>query len=54
VPDHRQSLFGARYAATSLPVTERLADEVLTLPCHPAMTDEEVAHVIAACAGFAA
>ena len=54
VPDHRQPLFGARYAATSLPVTERLADEVLTLPCHPAMTDEEVAHVIAACAGFAA
>jgi dTDP-4-amino-4,6-dideoxygalactose transaminase len=35
-----------------LPVTERLAREVLTLPCHPGMTDEEVLHVVAACNGF--
>jgi len=54
VPDHRQPAFGTRYAAATLPVTERLTEEVLTLPCHPAMTDEEVSHVIAACAGFAA
>ncbi len=54
VPDHRQSFQASRFAALALPVTERLAGEVLTLPCHPAMTDEEVSHVIAACAGFAA
>jgi dTDP-4-amino-4,6-dideoxygalactose transaminase len=54
VPDHRQPMLGSRYAATTLPVTERLADQILTLPCHPAMTEEEVSHVIAACAGFAA
>ena len=54
VPDHRQPVFGTRYATATLPVTERLTEEVLTLPCHPAMTDEEVSHVIAACAGFAA
>jgi dTDP-4-amino-4,6-dideoxygalactose transaminase len=54
VPDHRQPLFAARFAAATLPVTERLAGEILTLPCHPAMTDEEVSHVIAACARFAA
>jgi len=54
IPDHRQPFLAARFAATSLPVTERLAREILTVPCHPAMTDEEVSHVIAACARFAA
>jgi len=54
VPDHHQPVFGTRFAATTLPVTERLADEVLTLPCHPAMTDDEVSHVIAACTAFTA
>jgi dTDP-4-amino-4,6-dideoxygalactose transaminase len=54
VPDHRQPAFADRFAATALPVTERLANEVLTLPCHPGMSDEEVQHVIAACARFAA
>ena len=54
VPDHRQPVFGARFATMKLPVTERLADEVLTLPCHPAMTDDEVSHVIAACTAFTA
>jgi aminotransferase EvaB len=54
VPDHRQPFHAARFAALALPVTERLAAEVLTLPCHPAMTDEEVSHVIAACASFIA
>jgi dTDP-4-amino-4,6-dideoxygalactose transaminase len=54
VPDHRQPVFGARFATTKVPVTERLAGEVLTLPCHPAMTDDEVSHVIAACTAFTA
>jgi len=54
VPDHRQPAFAARYAGVSLPVTERLASEILTLPCHPGMTDEEVSHVVAACNGFTA
>jgi len=54
VPDHRQPVFGPRFATTKLPVTERLANEVLTLPCHPAMTDDEVSHVIAACTAFTA
>ena len=54
LPDHRQPVFGARFATTKLPVTERLANEVLTLPCHPAMTDDEVSHVIAACSAFTA
>ena len=51
VPDHHQPAY-APSSPIELPVTERLAREVLTLPCHPGMTDEEVLHVVAACNGF--
>jgi len=48
VPDHRQPVIAERFAGTSLPVTERLAAEVLTLPCFPEMLDAEVDGVVAA------
>lgn len=48
VPDHRQPVHGDRYADLWLPVTERLCDEVLTLPCFPELTGDEVAWVAAA------
>jgi len=48
IPDHRQLVLGDRYAETSLPNTDRLAREILTLPCYPEMTDEQVDHVVAA------
>jgi len=46
VPDHRQPLFGARFAGLRLPHTEQLAAEVLTLPCYPEMDEDQVGHVI--------
>lgn len=46
IPDYRQPVFGARFATIHLPNTERLADEILTLPCYPEMTDEQVEQVI--------
>lgn len=46
VPDHRQPAFSDRLQGISLPTTERLAGEILTLPCFPEMTDHEVAAVI--------
>ncbi|SAI67128.1 lipopolysaccharides biosynthesis aminotransferase [Bordetella ansorpii] len=48
VPDHRQPVFGQCYSALSLPNVERLAYEVLTLPCYPEMSDADVARVVAA------
>ncbi|EJN00868.1 putative PLP-dependent enzyme possibly involved in cell wall biogenesis [Herbaspirillum sp. YR522] len=45
IPDHRQPFFDGAYADISLPVTELLAGEVLTLPCYPEMTDGEVDQV---------
>lgn len=52
LPDHRQPVFGDRFAAVRLPVTEALADDVLSLPCHPSLSEEEIAHVIDACNNF--
>jgi perosamine synthetase len=49
IPVHRQKPFAALgYANGSLPVTERLAAEVLSIPVHPSLDDEEVTTVIAA------
>jgi dTDP-4-amino-4,6-dideoxygalactose transaminase len=48
VPDHRQSAYPVD-AQFALPVTERLASEVLTLPCFPELADDEVDRVIEAC-----
>ena len=47
-----QPIFANRFADTHLPVTEKLADEILTLPCHPALREEEIANVIDACNRF--
>jgi dTDP-4-amino-4,6-dideoxygalactose transaminase len=47
VPDHRQPVHAGRYAGLRLPVTERLCREVLTLPCFPEMTSDEVGWVAA-------
>jgi dTDP-4-amino-4,6-dideoxygalactose transaminase len=49
VPDHKQPALADRFRHVHLPITERIATEVLTLPCFPEMTDAEVDHVIASC-----
>ena len=40
IPPHRQRCYAAA-EAHSLPITERIHREELSLPCHPAMTDDE-------------
>jgi dTDP-4-amino-4,6-dideoxygalactose transaminase len=52
VPDHRQPCHDGRYRDVVLPVTEHDAERVLTLPCFPEMTDDEVSAVIQACNRF--
>lgn len=46
IPDHLQPAFAARERRLSLPVTETLAAQVVTLPCFPELTDEEADRVI--------
>jgi dTDP-4-amino-4,6-dideoxygalactose transaminase len=52
-PPHLQPAFAdLGYGPGSLPVTERLCREVVTLPMFPELTDEEVARVCEALASF--
>jgi dTDP-4-amino-4,6-dideoxygalactose transaminase len=53
VPCHRQRAC-APYApaAGALPVTEAVADQILSLPMFPELRDEEIAYVVAAIAEF--
>jgi dTDP-4-amino-4,6-dideoxygalactose transaminase len=44
IPDHKQPAFA--FDSEQLPVTEQLAGEVLTLPCFPEMTEDEITRVI--------
>ncbi|MDF3054214.1 MAG: Glutamine--scyllo-inositol transaminase [Gammaproteobacteria bacterium] len=48
IPDYQQPVFGQRFTSLKLENTERLAAEVLTLPCYPEMTDTQVAQVATA------
>lgn len=45
IPDHRQPVWGATLGSVRLPITEDAADRVITLPCFPELTDDEVARV---------
>lgn len=46
VPDHKQATLSKTYDNISLPITEQLANEVLTLPCYPEMTVEQINLVV--------
>ncbi|TRZ93418.1 MAG: DegT/DnrJ/EryC1/StrS family aminotransferase [Rhodocyclaceae bacterium] len=51
VPVHKQPAYISRFPA-SLPITERAANEVLSLPIYPELGDDEVGTVIDAVLGF--
>ena len=45
IPPHQQAAY-AEWRQRSFPITERIAQQELSLPCHQAMTEEEVTEVI--------
>ncbi|MEK6797481.1 MAG: DegT/DnrJ/EryC1/StrS family aminotransferase [Planctomycetota bacterium] len=46
IPLHRQPCFaGLGYAEGSLPVTEETCRRILSIPCHPMLTEEDVRYV---------
>ena len=45
IPPHHQKCF-SNWSSLSLPITERIHTEELSIPCHQAMTDEEVSRII--------
>lgn len=52
IPDHRQPCHGGRFDGVVLAETERAAATVLTLPCFPELSDDEIDQVIRACNRF--
>lgn len=52
-PPHRQHCYD-HWAPLSLPITERLSAQELSLPCHPAMTAEEADRVVSLLNAFRA
>jgi dTDP-4-amino-4,6-dideoxygalactose transaminase len=48
-PIHRQPLYvRLGYGDMELPVSQRLADEVLSLPVHPSLSEEDLSEIVAA------
>jgi dTDP-4-amino-4,6-dideoxygalactose transaminase len=53
VPLHLQPCFASLgYRRGSLPVTERTCERIMSLPCHPMLTDEDGAYVASAIRAF--
>jgi dTDP-4-amino-4,6-dideoxygalactose transaminase len=52
IPDHRQPILQSAYGSISLPITEATAGQILSLPCFPELTDDEVGRVCAALASL--
>ena len=46
IPDHRQEIMLNLTADVSLPITELLAKTIVTLPCYPGMSQDQISHVI--------
>lgn len=51
-PPHKQQAYN-QYKTLSLPITEKIHNEVLSIPIGPTMTSEEISKVIEACNSFA-
>ncbi len=45
IPDHHQPAWQSHFKHVHLPNTERLSKEIITLPCFPRMTVEEISRV---------
>lgn len=51
-PPHKQQAY-SQYKELSLPITEKIHNDVLSIPISPVMTSEEISKVVAACNSFA-
>jgi len=54
IADHQQPAFVGEHGSTSLPVTERLGDRILSLPVFPELREDEISRVGEALAAFIA
>lgn len=47
IPPHKQPCYNIQLTHLSLPITEKIHAQELSIPCHQALTDEEIGQVIA-------
>lgn len=52
IPPHRQQAYAQWNDARRFPLTERIHDEVLSLPIGPTLSPSDIEHVVAACNEF--
>lgn len=45
IPDHKQEICSSRVDLLQLPITEKLASEILSIPIFPELTEEEIRHI---------
>ena len=46
IPPHKQRCYNGQWNHLSLPVAEQIHEQELSIPCHQALTDEEVTQII--------
>ncbi|WP_101758430.1 DegT/DnrJ/EryC1/StrS aminotransferase family protein [Oceanicoccus sp. KOV_DT_Chl] len=46
IPDHQQPIFDGRYSGCNLPITEMLSRCILSLPCFPGLSLQDVDYVV--------
>jgi perosamine synthetase len=47
-PVHKQPFYGQLGYEDRLPVSEQAAGQVMSLPVHPSLTEEDLAHIVRA------
>jgi aminotransferase EvaB len=52
IPDHQQPVFDGKFTNIHLPNTESLVNEILTLPCYPELSNQQVDLIINAVNGW--
>lgn len=52
IPDHRQPVFGNQFCTIELKNSEELSQEILTLPCYPEMSTQELDSIITTINGW--
>ena len=52
VPIHRQPAYSAEFKGVSLPITEKLAGTIVSIPVYPELTDDETSRIVSAIKDF--
>jgi aminotransferase EvaB len=52
IPDHKQKIYQHKYEKVPLLVTDKAVNQILSIPCYPGMSQEQINHVISTINSF--